>query len=115
MPSSSMGGYGSPFDALTIEEETASYTAVNADFRGGVAKSMNVGADHNFTINDDITNDRPLTIINEGSGLCTIVAGSGVTLKSPGSVLRLTEQYSWATITPDPSAANTYWVIGGLS
>lgn len=115
MPSVQMGGPHTPFAGLVIEEKTADYVAVSADFRGGVLISMNLGSANTLTVNSGLEAFRPLTIVNEGSGLCTITAGAGVTLKSPGAKLRLTERYAWATITRDPSAADTYWVVGGLA
>lgn len=110
---------GSPsgyvFDQLRIKTHTASYVAVADDFKGNVAAVMDATGANTLTVNTGMAATRALLVINEGAGLCTVTAGTGVTIKSSGGATRLTERYSMATLVPDPSAADTYWLTGALA
>lgn len=106
---------GFVFDPVTVYEKTASYVAVNDDFFGNRTVTMNVGTANTFTVNAGIVGTRPVLIINEGIGLCTITAGAGVTLKSSGDKFRLVERYAMATVIPDPLNTDAFWVVGGLA
>jgi hypothetical protein len=60
-----------------------------------------------FAIGDQIN------IMQLGAGQVTITAGSGVTIRSSGSKLKLTGQYSVATVVQ--IAADTWMAVGNLS
>lgn len=115
MPSMSTGAITTEFRGYAVAEKVASYVAVAADFGGGVLITMNSGSATTLTVNTGLVVSRPLAVLNEGAGLCTLTAGAGVTFKSAGAKLRLTEQYSMASIIPDPLNADTYWIVGALS
>lgn len=115
MPSSQMGSAGAPFAAYQVSEKAADYVALPADFRGGILISMNVATPCTFTVNAGVKATRPVSIINHGAGLCTVVAGAGVTINAPAAAMRLTEQYSMATLIPDPDRGDTFWLAGALS
>ena len=54
-----------------------------------------------------------ITIIQKGAGQVTVAAGSGVTINSADSNLKLTGQYSGATLIKE--STNTWYLIGDLS
>jgi hypothetical protein len=60
-----------------------------------------------FAVGDQIN------IMQLGAGQVTITAGSGVTIRSSGSKLKLTGQYSVATVVQ--IAADTWMAVGNLS
>lgn len=115
MPSMQIGSPGAPFPAMVVEEKAASYVATELDFKGGVLLSMNVGSANTLTINTGLKASRPLSVVNQGLGLCTITAGASVTINSPGGLYRLTEQFSMCTLIPDPDRTDTFWLVGALS
>lgn len=80
--------------------QTDSYTLVLTD--AGKMITMNKATANNLTVppNSSVafaTNSR-IDIIQYGAGQTTIVAGSGVTIRSSGSKLKLTGQYSGASL-----------------
>ena len=104
--------------ATEITPETTHFVLTAADFDGNQVKKVNSGTAVSVFVPDDLNVTEPVTIIQEGAGQVTIVPdGSGVTLKSAGSLLSTTSQYSSLAIIPDQDAGdgNTYWVIGDLA
>lgn len=80
--------------------QTDSYTLVLTD--AGKMITMNKATANNLTVppNSSVafpTNSR-IDIIQYGAGQTTIVAGSGVTIRSSGAKLKLTGQYSGASL-----------------
>lgn len=80
--------------------QTDSYTLVIGD--AGKMIVMNKASANNLTVppNSSVafpTNTR-IDIIQYGAGQTTLVAGSGVTIRSSGSKLKLTGQYSGASL-----------------
>ena len=80
--------------------QTDSYTLVIGD--AGKMIVMNKASSNNLTVppNSSVafpTNTR-IDIIQYGAGQTTLVAGSGVTIRSSGSKLKLTGQYSGASL-----------------
>lgn len=80
--------------------QTDSYTLVIGD--AGKMIVMNKASANNLTVppNSSVafpTNTR-IDIIQYGAGQTTVVAGSGVTIRSSGSKLKLTGQYSGASL-----------------
>jgi hypothetical protein len=80
--------------------QTDSYTLVIGD--AGKMIVMNKSSANNLTVppNSSVafpTNTR-IDIIQYGAGQTTLVAGSGVTIRSSGSKLKLTGQYSGASL-----------------
>ena len=80
--------------------QTASYTLVAGD--AGKLVTMNNASANNLTVppNSSVafaTGTR-IDIIQYGTGQTTVVAGSGVTIRSSGSKLKLTGQYSGASL-----------------
>jgi len=54
-----------------------------------------------------------ITIIALGAGQVTVAEGSGVTIRSAGSDLKLTEQYSTATLIK--IATDTWLLVGDIT
>jgi hypothetical protein len=80
--------------------QTSSYTLVLTD--AGKMVTMNNASANNLTVppNSSVafpTNTR-IDIIQYGAGQTTIVAGSGVTIRSSGSKLKINGQYSGASL-----------------
>ena len=95
--------------------QTDSYTLVLTD--AGKMIVMNKATGNNLTIppNADVAfaNNTRIDVIQYGAGQTTIVAGSGVTLRSADSKLKLSKQYSGASLWK--YATNEWIIVGDLS
>lgn len=97
-----------------VEQNTpsASYTLVLAD--AGKVVEMNVASANNLTVPPSASVPFPVGTIIEilqlGAGQTTIVPGSGVTIRSPGGKLKLTGQYSSASLR---KRNTNEWVLTG--
>lgn len=100
---------------VPANRQTASYTLVLAD--QGYAIEMNVATANNLTVPPNSSVAFPVGAILEvgqyGAGQTTIVAGAGVTIRSAGGKLKLTSQYSTATLRK--VATDEWWAAGDLS
>ena len=85
---------------LSVNTQTESYSLVLTD--NGKVVEMNVGSANNLTIPLNSSIAFPvgaqLDIFQYGAGQTTVVATSGVTIRSKGGALKLTGQYSGATL-----------------
>ena len=97
--------------AQTIDNKTASYTAVSGDI--GKIITMTVATGNNFTVNTStaLTAGQRIDIIQTGAGQTTVVA-TGVTI-SATPTLKLRAQYSAATLIC--TASDTYVLAGDLA
>lgn len=90
----------------------ASYTLVLSD--SGKVVEMNLGSPNNLTVPPNSAVAFPIgtiiEIIQLGAGQTTIVAGSGVTIHSPNGELKLSGQYSSASLR---KRATDEWVLIG--
>ena len=107
----STGATGTFAVAQTIDNKTASYTAVGGDV--GKIITMTVASGNNFTVNTStaLTVGQRIDIIQMGAGQTTVVA-TGVTI-SATPTLKLRAQYSAATLIC--TASNTYVLAGDLA
>ena len=97
---------------LTLDRKTASYTLVASDNNKLI--EMNVATANNVTINNSVfTAGNQILVSQYGAGQVTFVAGSGVTLRSPSGKLKLTGQYSLATIIA--ISATEFYISGDLT
>jgi len=100
---------------IAINAQTASYTAVLTD--DGKLVTMSNASANNFTVPPNssvaVGIGTQLNIAQLGAGQTTIVAGSGVTLNSAGTKLKLGAQYAVATCVKTDT--NTWFVVGNLS
>jgi len=83
-----------------FNRQTASYTLALTDQSKIV--EMNVGSANNLTVPLNSSVAYPIGteihVLQYGAGQTTIAAGSGVTLRSSGDKLKLTNQYATATL-----------------
>lgn len=90
-----------PSDLVTTNRQTASYTLVLADRNKLV--EMNVATANNLTIplNSSVAfpTGTKIDIVQYGAGQTTIVATSGVTIRSANNWLKINAQYGAATLT----------------
>ena len=95
-----------------INTQTSSYTLVIGD-KGDVVE-MNNGSANNLTVPPNSSVAFPtgtqITVIQLGAGATTIVAGSGVTLRSKASALGISAQYGRADLY---KKATDEWVVAG--
>lgn len=103
-------------DTIIINAQTGtSYTLVLAD-RGKLITCSNAAA-NTVTFPQNSSVAIPVgatgTIMQAGAGTTTLVAGTGATLNSRGSLLALAGQYAAATWVK--TATNTFWVTGDLA
>ena len=110
---------GSVTPTLTINAQTASYTAVLADGNNALVTLSNASA-NTFTIPPNSSVAFPVgTVLNfaqTGAGQTTITQGSGVTIISNGataSAPKTRVQYSGATAIQ--TSANNWLVIGDIA
>lgn len=96
----------------TTNVQTASYTLALSDF-GKIVELNSVSA-VNLTVPPNSSVAFPVgttvEVLQYGAGQVTLVAGSGVTLRAPGSRLKTTGQYSSATLR---KRATDEWVVAG--
>jgi hypothetical protein len=102
-------------DKLVVtNRQTASYTLVLSDADKLV--EMNVGSANNLTIplNSSVafSTGTQILLAQYGSGQTTIVATSGVTIRSNGGKLKLNAQYSGATLIK--IAENEWYLFGDI-
>jgi hypothetical protein len=82
---------------ITTNRQTASYTLVLADADKLV--EMNVGSANNLTVPASVFSaGQQILLAQYGAGQTTIIAGSGMTIRSNGGKLKLNVQYSGATL-----------------
>lgn len=82
---------------ITANRQTASYTLVASDADKLV--EMNVGSANNLTVPASVFSaGTQILLAQYGAGQTTIVAGSGMTIRSNGGKLKLSAQYSGATL-----------------
>lgn len=98
---------------VTINTQSGStYTLVSADKSGSLVRATNATA-ATFTIPPSVFSTGDYGHIEQAAtGIVTIAAGAGVTLRSPSSMLRTATQY--ARVTWVCVAANTFELDGRL-
>jgi len=103
-------------DKLVVaNRQTASYTLVLSDADKLV--EMNVGSANNLTVplNSSVafSTGTQILLAQYGSGQTTVVATSGVTIRSNGAKLKLNAQYSGATLVK--IAENEWYLFGDIA
>jgi hypothetical protein len=97
---------------LTLDRKTASYTLVAGDNNKLI--EYNSATPVNNTIDSGVfTAGNQILVSQYGAGQVTFVAGAGVTLRSPSGKLKLTGQYSLATIIA--ISATEFYISGDLT
>ena len=82
---------------ITANRQTASYTLVASDADKLV--EMNVASSNNLTVPASVFSaGTQILLAQYGAGQTTIVAGAGMTIRSNGGKLKLSAQYSGATL-----------------
>jgi hypothetical protein len=82
---------------ITTNRQTASYTLVLSDADKLV--EMNVASANNLTVPASVFSaGQQILLAQYGAGQTTVVAGSGMTIRSNGGKLKLNVQYSGATL-----------------
>lgn len=97
---------------LTWREQTASYTLVLGDANNGVA--IDAAGANTVTVPPNSDEAFPIgtsiLILQEGAGLTTVAAGSGVTIQKRGSSLALAGQWAMATVVKRDT---DLWILSG--
>ena len=100
---------------ITANRQTASYTLIIGDADKLV--EMNVGTANNLTIplNSSVAfaTGTQILLAQYGAGQTTVVATGGVTIRSSGGKLKLTAQYSGATLIK--IATDEWYCFGDIS
>lgn len=100
---------------VTANRQTASYTLVLSDADKLV--EMNVGSANNLTVplNSSVAfaTGTQILLAQYGAGQTTIVATSGVTIRSNGGKLKLNAQYSGATLVK--IATDEWYLFGDIA
>lgn len=108
------GGQRRVFSAPTTLSNL-SYFMASGDFDGRTIWLPDSATPIDVTVPAGMTALNPVTIIQKGAGKVSFVAGSGVTILSAGSNLSIAAQYGSASLVPDASTADTYYLIGHLN
>lgn len=99
---------------ITANRQTASYTLVLSDAYKIV--EMNVASANNLTVppNSSVAfaTGTQILIAQYGAGQTTVVAGSGVTIRSSGAKLKLSGQYSGGTLLK--IGTNEWYLFGDI-
>lgn len=95
-----------------VEQKTASYAPVPADFTGKKILNMNSGSGLALTINSGLSVTEPIYAYQGGAGVVTVTAGASVTLV-PADLMATANQYDFFSITP--IGTNTYLVKGEVA
>lgn len=99
-------------NGATTNVQTGSYTLALGDMNTVV--EMNVAGANNLTVPANATVAFPVGTLVElfqyGAGQTSVVAAGGVTIRSSGGKLKLTGQYSGATLR---KRATDEWVLQG--
>ena len=102
---------GAVASTVTVNLQTASYTLALAD--AGKVVEMNVATANNLTVPPNSSVAFPVGTVIEvhqyGAGATTVVAGSGVTVRTPDTLV-LDGQYATATLR---KRATDEWVLDG--
>jgi len=97
---------------VPANRQTGSYQLVLGDV--GKVIEMNVAGANNLTVPPNATVAFPtgtaIELFQYGAGQTTVVAGGGVTIRSSGGKLKLTGQYSAASLR---KIATDEWVLVG--
>ena len=100
---------------VTANRQTASYTLVIGDAAKLV--EMNVASANNLTVppNSSVAfaTGTQILIAQYGAGQTTVVAGSGVTVRSSGGKLKLSGQYSGGTLLK--IGTNEWYLFGDIT
>jgi hypothetical protein len=97
---------------VTLDRKVASYVLQASDNNKLI--EMNVGSGNSVTINNSIFSaGNQILVAQYGSGQVTFTAGLGVTLRSASGKLKLTGQYSMATIVA--ISASEFYIAGDLT
>lgn len=100
---------------VVVNEQTGDYTLVLGDSAKVI--SMNKATANNLTVPPNSSVAFPtgtqLIVYQKGAGQTTLVAGSGVTINSNGTKLKLTGQYAVASLVKIDT--NTWIAAGNLS
>jgi hypothetical protein len=102
-------------DSVSVSAKTANYTLVLAD--AGKTINMNVSSANTLIIPPNSSVAFPvntaINIVQTGTGQVTVTAGSGVTINSRNSNIKLGGQYAGATIIKLDT--NTWILLGDLT
>lgn len=102
-------------ETIVTNRQTASYTLALAD-RGKLVE-MNVATANNLTVPLDSSVAFPvgtkIDLSQYGAGQTTVVATSGVTVRSAGGALKLAAQYSGVTLVK--IATNEWYLFGDIT
>lgn len=100
---------------ITTNRQTASYTLVIGDADKLV--EMNIASANNLTVppNSSVafSTGTQILLAQYGAGQTTVVAGSGVTIRSNGAKLKLNAQYSGATLIK--IASDEWYLFGDIT
>ncbi len=99
---------------INFNIQTDSYTLVLADANPNVMVEMNKGTANDLTVppNGDVAFPigSSVLISQYGAGETTVVAGSGVTIRSDGGKLKMNAQYALATLI---KRGTNEWYLSG--
>ncbi len=116
MSGSQAGSSGNSLNpSMRVVPLTGPITLNDSYFTGNVLLTLEAASATDLTVPTGIKLLEPVNVINKGTGFYSFVAAVGVTIHSKSNALRLDDQYSMATLIPDPDNVDTYWLVGDLA
>ena len=88
-------------------------TLTNNNLAGRVLMETTGTSAKTITVPAGLVNLQPILVIQKGLGVCSFVAGAGVTINSPDGMLQLRTRYSSAQLIP--MGSDVYYLIGDLA
>lgn len=114
VPEAVGGGGGSEATPITHKTVSGSYTLLNSDLAGNVYITADTsGGACTITVPSGLTGREPVAVERNGTNAVTFVAGSGATIRSADSHLKLRVDASVGTLVPKGS--NGYTLSGDLA
>ena len=106
-------GGGGSMDQVEI---TADHTITEANLGGSVVIRANNSGLNTLviTVPPSLVNEQPVTVIATNSGGVYFTEGAGVTILVADNNKKLRVPYSSATLIPDVTTADTYYLLGDL-
>jgi hypothetical protein len=99
---------------LVYKEVTANYSTIASDFAGHVVLYSTAATAITITVEPSMSATKELAVVQDGAGTITFAGGTGVTLKSPDSLLDTRVQESMVVIMPTQTS-ETYRLGGDLA
>lgn len=106
---------GSGSSMVQTELNGTTHIVDNVDLAGNVVRRLNNAGTITVTVPAGLTGAEPVTFIQTGAGAVSFSAAVGVNILSAEGNLSIASQYGSASLIPDSTTADTYYLVGHLA